>query len=137
MNRGVSLVEMILALALTGLVIVFFLGLLPTTALMQRRAEQQVAATYYAKELSAHLESTAFARLKASTGALTPAAPGVLEGALQERKLDDGTILVPEVQLRLLPPADRLVEATITVRWQSGRKNLTHRTVRNFSSILR
>ena len=138
MRRGISLIEVIFAVSLVGLIILFLFGLLPSTGLMTRQAEQQVQATQYGKELEARLGSVAFTALKKNVGApLTPANPGILGPALEVRHLSDGTDLHPEVQLEERPPAGRLIQAVITITWTNGEKKRTHRTVQRYSSVVR
>jgi hypothetical protein len=138
MKRGASLIEIILAVSLVGLIILFLFGLLPSTGLLTRQAEHQVSANQYAKELTARLGSVSFSTLKAAEGApLTPSAPGFLGPSLEVRKLSDTTLLTPEVTIQSVPPVDRLVQATIVVRWKTGRRNKEHRIVRRYSSVLR
>ena len=138
MKRGASLVEVILAISLIGLIILFLFGLLPSTALLTRQAEQQVGATRYAEQILAHLGSVSFADLKSANGVtLTPSVPGRLAGLLEDRVLDDKTVLHPSVTFQTLPPNERLVQVTVLVEWSAGRRQKAYRSVRSFSSVLR
>lgn len=132
------MIEVIFAISLVGLIILFLFGLIPTAGLMGREAEQQLSATEYAKELDVRMGSTAFATLKAADGkTLTPALPGFLGDNLQDRELADHTVLHPEVSLKLMPPANRLIQATITMRWQSRERQKHHTLVKRYSSVIR
>jgi prepilin-type N-terminal cleavage/methylation domain-containing protein len=137
MRRGFSLVELILAVSLVGLIVVFLLGLLPSGAIMIRQAEQQISATGYAQEIMAHLCSVSFETLRDGAGTLTPENPGFLGDRLSSRKLSDSTVLNPTVELRTADPSDHLMEAVVTIRWTTGRRNPQFRAVRRFSSVLR
>ena len=140
MRRGYTLVEVIICLSLVGLIVVFLLGLLPSTALMSREAEQQAAATHYAKEILAHLDSRGFEELAATAAAanpLTPSAPGFLGGVLSERKVSGGATLSPTVVLTPLTPSDHLLQATVTIRWSSRRRNKSFKLKKRISSTLR
>jgi hypothetical protein len=132
-----SLVEVILAVSLIGLIILFLFGLLPSSGFMVRRAEQQMSATSYAEELMAELGSVSFETLKAGVGVLTPASPGILAGRLSDRELSDHTVLHPQVDLQPVDPVERLVQATVTISWTAGRRRPSFRLVRRFSSVLR
>lgn len=135
--RGVSLIELIIALSLVGLIIIFLFGLLPSTGLLGQQSEQQMAAAAYGDELLARLDSMSFQTLKGGLGTLTPEAPGILGEHLKVRAIGDSTKLVPEVQLRSLAPTDHLVQGLVVIRWQTRRRSLEHRLVRNFASVNR
>lgn len=138
MRRGTSLIEMIFAISLIGLIVLFLFGLIPSAGLLGRQAEQQLSATDLAKEIDAHLGSVAFQTLKTADGkVLNSAAPEFLENVLEERELSDRTVLRPEVALRSLPPNDRLIQATITVRWRTREKERVYTLVKRYSSVLR
>lgn len=141
MNRGhpraLSLVELIIALSLVGLIIIFLFGLFPSTGLLTRQSEQQLAATEYAGEILARLDSMSFETLKAGAGTLTTTAPGILGEHLTEKVLSDKTVLSPEVSLRSVPPAEHLVQSVVVIRWQTRRRAQEYRVVRNFSSVNR
>ncbi len=134
---GLSLVETILAVSLVGLIILFLLGLLPSSGFLVRQAEQQLSATNYAEEIMAELGSVPFAVLKGGVGTLTAQSPGFLAGKLEDRALADSTVLRPEVVIASVDPPNRLVQATVTIRWSSGRREPSFRMVRRFSSVLR
>jgi prepilin-type N-terminal cleavage/methylation domain-containing protein len=140
MRRGYTLVEVIISLSLVGLIIVFLLGLLPSTALMSREAEQQVAATHYAEEIVAHLDTHGFDDLAAAAAAgtpLTPAAPGFLEGVLVDRQVAGRATLTPTVTLSVMAPNDHLLQASVVIRWSSKRRNKSFTLKKRISSILR
>ena len=134
---GLSLVEMILAVSLVGLIVLFLLGLLPSSGFLVRQAEHQVSATNYAEEIMAELGSLPFEVLKRGVGTLTPENPGVLGNRLEERKLLDSTLLRPEVIIASVDPPNRLIQASVTIRWSTGQRNPSFRLVRRFSSVLR
>ena len=136
-NRGFSLIEIIVAISLIGLIVLFLFGLLPSTGLLGQQAEQQMGAAAYADELLARLDSMSFRTLKTNIGTLNEANPGPLDDHLIPRVMKDGTRFTAEVTLQALPPADRVVQATIVVRWQTQRRSLEHRLVRRFSAVLR
>ncbi len=136
-RAGLSLVEVIIATSLIGLIILFLFGLLPSSGFMVRQAEQRTGATLYAEEIVAELASMPFGLLKGAVGVLTPTAPGPLGGRLVERTLADGTVLRPRVEMTALDPPDRLMQALVVVEWTSGRRPLEFRMVRRFSSVLR
>lgn len=137
LGRAMSLVEAIIALSLVGLIFLFLLGLLPSSAFVVRRSEQQLAALSYAEEIIARLSSLPFEGLKASLGTLSPDSAGILAGHLEKRRLEDDTLLVPEVVLGSVSPVNRLLEARVKVSWQSNHKELQITMFRRFSSILR
>ena len=132
--------EVIISLSLVGLIVVFLLGLLPSTALMSREAEQQVAATHYAEEILAHLDSHGFEELAATAAAanpLTPSAPGFLSGVLSDRQVSGGATLSPSVTLTPLTPPDHLLQATVVIRWSSRRRDKSFTLKKRISSTLR
>ncbi len=45
--------------------------------------------------------------------------------------------MAPEVIIESIPPTDHLVQAIVTVRWQTQRRSLEHRVVRRISSVNR
>lgn len=134
---GLSLVETILAVSLVGLIIVFLLGLLPSSGFMVRQAEQQLSASSYAEEILAELGSVPFSTLKGALGTLSPDSPGFLGDKLSLRRLSDSTVLAPEVALSPVDPPNRLVQAVVTVRWRSGQRDRSVRLLRRYSSVLR
>lgn len=134
---GLSLVEVIIATSLIGLILMFLFGLLPSSGFMARQAEQRTGATLYAEEIVAELGSLPFEAMKGAAGELTPASPGPLGGRLVERTLADSTVLRPRVELTALDPPDRLLQAVVVVSWTSGRRSLEFRLVRRFSSVLK
>lgn len=136
-KRGFSLIEIIVAISLVGLIVLFLFGLLPSTGLLGQQAEQQMGAVSYADEILARLDSMSFGRLKDNLGVLTPEDPGPLAPHLTQRVLADGTRLTPEVTLQALAPTDHLVQANIVIRWNTQRRSLEHRLVRRFSAVLR
>jgi hypothetical protein len=137
MKRGASLVEVILTVSLAGLVILFLLGLLPSTGLLSRQAEHQVQAGHYAGEILAKLESKSFQSLKRSAGTLTPDSPGLLGAELEARRLDDSTVLQPEVTIASIPPTDYLVQVSVLIRWNVGEHRRDYRLVKRVSSVAR
>lgn len=137
LGQAMSLVEAIIALSLVGLIFLFLLGLLPSSAFVVRRSEQQLAALSYAEEIIARLSSLPFEELKASLGTLSPDSAGILTGHLEKRRLEDDTLLVPEVVLGSVNPVSRLLQAKVKVSWRSNHKDLQITVFRRFSSILR
>ena len=135
--RGVSLVEIIVALSLVGLIVLFLFGLLPSTGLLSQQAEHQAHATSVVEELVARLDSLAFDDLESNLGMLNSANQGLLDPHLSERVLKDGTRMVPEVTLQAIPPTDHLIQAVVVVRWQTQRRSLEHRVIRRYSSVNR
>ena len=85
----------------------------------------------------AELDCKSFTSLKEGAGTLHPDSPGLLGSVLQDRRLEDGTVLRPEVRLAPVDPVDHLVEATVTISWTAGRRSKKQRLVRRFSSVLR
>ena len=136
-TRGVSLIEIIVALSLVGLIILFLFGLLPSTGLLSQQAEHQAHATALADELLARLDCLAFDTLESNQGTLNQSNQGPLDPHLSERVLKDGTRMVPEVTLESIPPSDHLIQAVIVVRWKTQRRSLEHRIIRRFSSVNR
>ncbi|MCA9781358.1 MAG: prepilin-type N-terminal cleavage/methylation domain-containing protein [Candidatus Eremiobacteraeota bacterium] len=136
-TRGVSLIEIIVALSLVGLIILFLFGLLPSTGLLSQQAEHQAHATALADELLTRLDCLAFDTLESNQGTLNQSNQGPLNPYLSERVLKDGTRMVPEVTLELIPPSDHLIQAVIVVRWKTQRRSLEHRVIRRFSSVNR
>ncbi len=132
-----SLVEVILAVSLIGLIILFLFGLLPSTGMMVRQGERQVAAVTYAKEILAELESQPFGALKGAVGTLTPSSPGILSGVLEERRMPDETLLKPTVTITSVPPVDHLVQASVKVEWPGRGKTNDLLIVRRFSAVLK
>jgi type II secretory pathway pseudopilin PulG len=132
-----SLIEVIIALSLVSLVILFLFGLLPSTGLLTQQAEQQTFAASLADEIIAHLDSTGFNRLRDNPGTWNPGNPGPFSSYLTERTMKDGTRMTPEVTIESIPPTDHLVQAIVTVRWQTQRRSLEHRVVRRISSVNR
>ena len=115
---GATLVEVILAVSLTGLIILFLLGLLPSIGLLGQKAEHQVTASHFAQELMVEANSRDFDTLKASAGTLTVTNPGVFSTELQPRVAEDGTNFVPQIVIESLPPEDYLLQVTVTIRWK-------------------
>lgn len=134
---GLSLVEAIISLSLVGLIILFLLGLLPSSAFVVRRAEQQIAATHYAEEILAELGSLPLESLKEGLGTLTPYAPKILNGVLADRTLSDHTILHPEVVISSGLPAGRVFDVQVAVGWSSKGKEHTFCLSRRYSNVLR
>lgn len=136
-DSGLSLVEVIIATSLIGLILLFLFGLLPSSGFMVRQAQQRTGATLYAEEIVAQMASMPFDSLKGAVGTLTPSAPGPLGGRLKDRTLADGAVLRPRVEMSALSPPDRLLQAVVVVEWTSGQRPLEFRLVRRFSSVLR
>jgi len=132
-----SLIEVIVALSLVSLVILFLFGLLPSTGLLSQQSEQQTFAASLVDEIVAHLDTTGFDRLHDNLGTWNPSNPGPFSAYLTERTMKDGTRMVPEVIIESIPPTDHLVQAIVTVRWQTQRRSLEHRVVRRISSVNR
>ena len=132
------MVEVILAISLVGLVVLFLLGLLPSTGLLTREAEHQLSATQFAKEIDAHLGSLAFQTVRgAAPASLTVDSPAFLAGTLVPRRLSDSTTLEPTVELPPAPPDDKLVQAAIVIRWKVGERDKSYRLVKRYSAIVR
>lgn len=136
MRRGLSLVEVIVGVSLAGLAVLFLLGLLPSTALVSREAEQKITAARTADKILAHLSSRSFDELKAHAGTdLNSAAPGDFGNFIKAVDAPGHAVQEPTVQITVLPPNDRLLEIAVEIRWESGSRKQVHRQIRRLSSV--
>lgn len=113
-RRGVSLVEVIVAVTLLALVGVFVLNLLPTSALAVRQAEHRIAAVQLSQSLLA----------EAALGPYDALALG--EQDLPPVPLDDQVVLKPVRQVMAVtgPHAEdpaHVRRVRIVVRWTEAR----------------
>lgn len=117
-RRGVSLVEVIVAVSLLSLVGVFVLNILPTSALAVRQAEHRVAAVQLCQSLLAEAALEPFDSLAMGEQALPPLT------------LDDQVVLKPVRQVMAVAgpqpeDPDQVRRVRIVVRWTEARNTRT------------
>lgn len=136
-TRAVSVLELVLAFSLLGLLFLFVLNLLPTTGLVERRAQHQSAAANYAREINDFCATRDFGML--ADGTYDDANRGPFGDLLAARTLDDTVVLSATVVIEPVNPIprNRLLRARITVSWpeRGGDRSVT--TERRVSAVLK
>ncbi len=137
MKRGVSLLEMVLALAILGLIGLFLMNLLPSAALVNRRAEHQTAAAGWARELVDFAAATDFDQFR--NGTYDKNNPGPFDTLLADRTQGDTVVLSAQAEVSRVPgvPRRRLFKLRVTVSWNERGRALSVTTERRFSAVLK
>lgn len=125
MRKGLSLAEVVVAVSLVSLVMIFLFTMLPTTAVATRRAEHRQAASFLAEELLSRTQALAFAEVL--DGTYDPGNPGFYGADLSARQLQDGLLLEPVVEVRDVTGVsrDRLYQVRVTIRWKERDQELS------------
>ena len=131
MRRGLSLLEVVFAVAVLTLFFFTLVSLFPSMLVSMRKTEHRLQANSYAQEILDRCSAGPFSDL-AATGVFSVTAGGALAPVLVRRKLEDDVLLEPEVEIAVGPTANtannlRLV--TVRVRWQE--QNRTQLAVRH------
>ena len=138
MRRGLSLLEVVFAIAALAFFFFALISLYPTVILSMHQSEHRMAANSCAQEALDHCSAASFGTLV--PGTYTPAAPGPLALFLTNVTLGDQTVLMPEVVIVQGPNPgiqDKLRMLTVNVSWKERNKTITVSRHRRIAKLLR
>ena len=120
--------ELVIAIALLGLIVVAVLAILPGAFRSQRQSEHRIAASSFAEELLNYCNSQSVVSFP--LGDWTPATAAANFPFLRDRTLDDQVVLRPELKLEngSVDLSQYLRQITVSVSWNEN--NQTMRVVR-------
>lgn len=128
---------MVLALAILGLISLFVLNLLPSSALVNRRAEHQTAAAGWVRELVDFASATDFDQFR--NGTYDQTSPGPFQTLLSDRRLGDTVVLSAQAVVSRVDtiPRNRLLRLQVTVSWDERGRRLSVTTERRIAAVLK